>query len=315
MAEIRKQKTKTNYILQRIIPYIGFIILVVLFATLTDFKSVSINNIGLIVRQSYVLLISATGVFFIMTMGGLDFSQGSIIGVASIFVASFANVNLGLAVFLGVVSGVLIGFINGFIHVKFKVASFIATICTMYIFRGLCAFLTTDKPVSAPLFMIYLNQWYILMPITLAVLIVGWYGFTYTAFGKILKAIGAGEKAARFSGINVGKTKLIVFTISGALTGLAAFINTIRVGSITASAGSLVETNIMIALVLGGMPVSGGARNKFSSVIVGVLLLGVLNNGLVMVQIGPTIQQLIRGFVFLIIVAVTNDRKSNMIVK
>lgn len=302
-------------ILKTVLPYVGLVFVALLFGFLTNFKSLSIRNISLIIEQSYVLLICATGVFFIMTMGSIDFSQGSIIGVASIAVAYFARINIILAIFMGILVGICIGMLNGFLHVKCKISSFIVTISTMFIFRGVCAFLTTSKPISAPMFMYAYNKWYFLFSVVLIVIVVGALAFKKTSFGRELKAIGAGETAARFSGVKIQKTKIFVFILSGALTGLAATINTVRVGSITASSGALLETNIMIALVLGGMPVSGGSKNKFSSVLTGVFLLGVLNNGLVMLQIDPNIQQLIRGIVFLTIVSLNADRDAVLVIK
>ncbi|MDC7227807.1 MAG: ABC transporter permease [Spirochaetales bacterium] len=302
-------------VFQRLLPYIGIVVVVLLFGILTDFRSLTFRNIRLIIEQSCVLFICATGVFFIMTMGGLDFSQGSIIGVASIAVAYFAQYNFLLAVISGMFVGLFIGAINGILHVKFKIGSFIVTICTMFIFRGVCAFLTTAKPMSAPIFMYSFNKWYYLISAAVLVLVLGAFFFSMTSFGRKLKAIGAGETAARFSGVKVAKIKFLVFMLAGILTGFAATINTIRVGSITASSGTLLETNIMISLVLGGMPVSGGAKNRFSSVLVGVLLFAILNNGLVMLQINPNVQQLIRGLVFLVIVVANTDRDAVLIIK
>lgn len=310
-----KIKLTQTAFFQNFMPFIGLLTMMLLFGLITGFRSLSAHNLKLILEQSYVWLICATGVFFIMTMGGLDFSQGSAIGVASIVVATVAESSLILGIVLGIVVGAVIGAVNGVLHVKAKIGSFIVTICTMLIFRGVCAFLTTEAPVSAPIYMLGLNKWYICVPMVLVVVALGLFAFTQTKFGRNIRAIGAGETAARFSGIKVEKTKFLVFVLAGALAGFAATINTIRVGSITASAGSLLETNLMIALVLGGMPVSGGSKTKFSSVIAGVFMLAVLNNGLVMLQIDPNIQQLIKGIVFLTIVALTMDRKSAVVIK
>ncbi len=311
----KKQTCIGGNLFQALLPYIGLLVLVLIFGTMTNFTSVSLRNLRLIVQQSYVLVICSVGVFFIMTMGSLDFSQGSIIGVASIAVAFLAQFNLILAVIVSIAVGAVIGFINGFLFVKFKVSSFIVTICTMFIFRGVCAFLTTEKPMSAPMYMYSLDQLYIIVPAVAVILGLGWFLFSGTSFGRKIKAIGAGETAAKFSGIRVASTKIFVYTLAGALAGFAATINTIRVGSITATSGTLLETNIMIALVLGGMPVAGGSKNRFSSVIVGVLLFAVLNNGLALLQIDPNIQQLIRGVLFLAIVVATTDRNVAIVVK
>lgn len=298
-----------------LIPFFGLAGMILFFAISTNFNSVTLNNFKLIIEQSYVLLVSASGVFFIMTMGGLDFSQGSILAVASLVVAYFGQINLFIAIVMGIFVGAIIGAINGGLHAKAKIASFIVTICTMFIFRGVCAFITTDNPINAPLYMLALNKWYVYIPIVAIIIIVSWFSFERTRFGRTIRAIGAGETAARFSGIRIERTKFFVFMLSGAFTGLAATINTIRVGSIAPSAGSLLETNIMIALVLGGMPIMGGAKTRFLNVIVGCLMFGILNNGLVLLKIDPIIQQLIRGVVFLAIVVLTMDRNASTVVK
>lgn len=295
--------------------YIGIAILLAFFGVVTNFKSLTVGNLLLILQQSYVLLICATGVFFVMSMGSLDFSQGAIIGVASIAVILAGQENIVLGMIAGVAVGVAIGLINGILHARFKIGSFIVTICTMLAFRGLCAFLTTDSPYSAPIYMYMMDADKFAIPIVVIVLLGGFVASRYTKFGQYVRMIGAGETAARFSGIKIEKTKIISFVAAGVLAGLAATINVIRVGSITASAGNLAETNVMIALVLGGLPVSGGAKTKFSSVILGVFMLSILNNGLVLLQIEPNLQQLIRGLIFLVIVAITTDRKSLAVIK
>ena len=295
--------------------YIGIVILLVFFGVVTNFKSLTAGNLLLILQQSYVLLICATGVFFVMSMGSLDFSQGAIIGVASIAVILAGQEHIALGMIAGVAVGAAIGLINGILHARFKIGSFIVTICTMLAFRGLCAFLTTTSPHSAPIYMYMMDADKFAIPIVVIVLLGGVVVSRYTKFGQYVRMIGAGETAARFSGIKIEKTKIISFVAAGVLAGLAATINVIRVGSITASAGNLAETNVMIALVLGGLPVSGGAKTKFSSVILGVFMLSILNNGLVLLQIEPNLQQLIRGLIFLVIVAITTDRKSLAVIK
>jgi ribose transport system permease protein len=294
---------------------IGIAILLILFGALTKFSSLAPSNIALIIQQSYVLLICATGVYFVMSMGGLDFSQGSIVGISSIVVILAGQTNLIAGLIAGTLVGACIGLLNGFLHVRFKIGSFIVTICTELIFRGACAYLTTDSPYSAPIYMYMLDIDAIAIPIVAAIVIIGWIVADYTKLGKYVRMIGSGETATRYSGVNIEKTKMLVFAMAGMLAGLAATINVLRVGSITASAGTLTETNVMIALVLGGLPVSGGANTKFSSVVLGVLMLSILNNGLVLLKVEPAMQQLIKGVIFLVIVAITTDRKSMAVIK
>ena len=298
-----------------IFPFLGLIAMVVVFAILTDGRLVTPRNIMLILDQSYVLLLASTGVFFIMTVGGLDFSQGSIVGLASIVVATLARYSYALAIVGGIAVGCGIGLLNGFCNVKLKIPSFIVTICTMFLFRGLCKYFTTASPINAPVAMGELDEMHIKLPIVIAILAVAAFLFYYTRLGTTVRAIGAGETAARFAGIRVERTKMLIFVLAGCLTGFAAFLNVIKTGSVTATGGNMVETNILIALVLGGMPISGGAKSRYLSVIIGSLIYTVMSNGLVMLQLEPNVQQLIRGLIFLVVVAATIDRKSNMVVK
>ena len=118
-----------------------------------------------------------------------------------------------------------------------------------------------------------------------------------------------------FSGIRTNKMKFLIYVLAGAITGFAAFINVIKVGSVTSSGGNQLETQILIALVLGGMPISGGAKVRFENIVVGSLLYIVLNSGLTMMGFTTQMMQLIQGIVFLIFVAVFADRESIQVIK
>ncbi|MCL2010264.1 MAG: ABC transporter permease [Synergistaceae bacterium] len=300
---------------QASLPFIGLIVIVAVFAHLTNMRIVRPASINLMLRQVYVLMIASTGVFLIMTVGGLDLSQGSILGLSSIAVSYFSFYGIPVAVAAGMAAGGLIGAFNGFFHVKFKIPSFIVTICAMFLFRGLCAYLTTNAPVAAVMRITDLNVTWFKVTLTVSLLLTVFLIFRFTKLGIVLKAIGAGEKAARFSGIRTDLVKFLVFTAAGLITGFAAFLNVINVGSITATAGNQLETQILIALVLGGFPISGGAKARFSSIVVGTLIFCVLNNGLVMLRFNTAWQQMIRGLVFIAVVALTIDRKSLQVIK
>ena len=246
------------------------------------------------------------GVFFIMTMGGLDFSQGSILGISSIVVCWVSKYRIPLAILAGIASGALIGAINGYFYVFRKIKSFIVTICTMFLFRGFIKYLTTNAPVAGSAKLINYDSTAFKVICTVVVLAIGFVVFRFTKFGTYLKAIGAGEKAAMFSGIRTDKMKFLI---------IAAFINVIKVGSVTSSGGNQLETQILIALVLGGMPISGGAKVRFENIIVGSLLYVVLNSGLTMMGFTTQMMQLIQGVVFLIFVAVFADRESIQVIK
>ena len=307
------KKASKIQMLRRILPIIGLVFVFILFNILTNGRMIS--NMSLVLSQVYVTMIASMGVFFIMTMGGLDFSQGSILGMASIVVCILSRTNMVLAIVGGIAAGAAIGAINGFFYVNRKIKSFIVTICTMFLFRGIIKYLTTNAPVAGSAMLINYDTTALKITCTLIVLIIGFIAFRYTKFGTYLKAIGAGEKAAKFAGIRTDKMKFLIYVLAGAITGFAAFINVIKVGSVTSSGGNQLETQILIALVLGGMPISGGAKVAFETIIVGSMLFIVLQSGLTMMGISTQMLQLIEGVVFLIFVAVFADRKSLQVIK
>ena len=298
-----------------LLPLVGLVVILVVMNILTEGSILKPKRIRLLMSQVYYPMIVATGVFFVMTLGSIDFTEGSTLGVASIVVSMLSFYSIPLAILGGILTGAAIGAINGFFHVKFKLQSFIVTICTMYLFRGVCAYLTTETAVPASAAIKALDSNELKIGITVAVLLVAFFLFRFTRVGNDVKAVGAGETAARFSGVRTDRVKFLTFVAAGALTGLAAFVNVIKVGSITATAGNQLETQILISLVLGGLPITGGAKVRFSNIVVGTLMYTVLNNGLVMIGLESAMQQLIKGIVFLIFVALTIDRKALKVIK
>ena len=300
--EQQLKKASKMSLIRSLLPIVGLVVIFLLFNVLTDFRMM--GNLSLVFSQIYVTMIAAMGVFFIMTMGGLDFSQGSILGISSIVVCMLSQKSIPLAIIGGIVSGAAIGALNGYFYVFRKIKSFIVTICTMFLFRGFIKYLTTNAPVAGSAKLINYDSTELKIACTVVILLIGFVAFRYTKFGTYLKAIGAGEKAAMFSGIRTDKMKFLIYVLAGAIT-----------GSVTSSGGNQPETQILIALVLGGMPISGGAKVRFENIIVGSLLYVVLNSGLTMMGFSTQMMQLIQGIVFLIFVAVFADRESIQVIK
>ncbi len=298
-----------------ILPAFGLLLIIVLFSILTGGRIIQPFNLNLLLSQIYMLMIASTGVFLIMNMGCLDFSQGSMLGIASIVICYLSAYNIPLAILGGIATGAAIGAINGFFHVKRKIPSFIVTICTMYLFRGLCAYLTTNSPVYAVGNIYKYNTTPVKMTLTVVALLIVFLIYHFSKLSYTLKAIGAGETAARYAGIKVQKTKWLIYIVAGMITGFAAFINVIKVGSVTSTGGNMLETEILIALVLGGMPISGGPMVRFPNIIIGVLTYKFLSTGLNMMGLTTQTQQLIEGIVFVIVVALFSDRKSIQVIK
>ena len=315
--EVELSKLSRISMIRSFLPIVGLVVVFIIFNLITN--GGMIKNFKLVMSQVYVVMISATGVFFIMTMGGLDFSQGSILGISSIVVCYVSRFNVPLAVLAGIAAGAAIGAINGFFYVNRKIKSFIVTICTMFLFRGIIKYLTSSAPVGSGMDLMMLgmdkNVEMYKFICTMVVVVLGFIAFHCTRFGIDLRAIGAGEKAAKFAGIRTDRMKFLIYVLAGAITGFAAFINALKVLSVTSSGGNQLETQILIALVLGGMPISGGAKARFLNVIIGSMMYVVLTFGLQMIGLTTQTMQLIQGVVFLVFVAVFADRESLKVIK
>ena len=188
------KKLSKMSMIRSLLPVVGLVVIFLMFNVLTNFRMM--GNLSLVLSQVYVTMIAATGVFFIMTMGGLDFSQGSILGIASIVVCMLSKISIPLAIVGGIAAGAAIGALNGYFYVYRKIKSFIVTICTMFLFRGFIKYLTTNAPVAGSAKLINYDSTVLKMTCTIIILVIGFIVFRFTKFGTYLKAIGAGEKAA-----------------------------------------------------------------------------------------------------------------------
>ncbi|MBQ3456198.1 MAG: ABC transporter permease, partial [Synergistaceae bacterium] len=132
-----------------LLPFIGLVVILGAMYYLTDGRIMQPKRLRLLLSQGYYPMIVATGVFFVMTLGSIDFTEGSTLGVASIVVSVLSFYSIPLAILGGILTGAAIGAVNGFFPVKFRLQSFIVTICTMYLFRGVCAYFTTETAIPA----------------------------------------------------------------------------------------------------------------------------------------------------------------------
>ena len=151
ISEGARKSRNANFdkMIREFFPFIGLVVIFIVFATLTEGRIMKPAAAKLILSQVYVPMIAASGVFLIMTAGGLDFSQGSILGIVSIVISWLSFQSIPLAIIAGILSGAAIGAFNGLFHVRFKIPSFIVTICSMFLFRGFCAYFTTNAPIAA----------------------------------------------------------------------------------------------------------------------------------------------------------------------
>lgn len=294
---------------------IGLVLLCLVITIVTP-SFLTVSNITNILTQVSVNAIIAVGMTFVILTGGIDLSVGSTLAISGALGASIVKStgNIALAVMAAGIVGITIGLINGLLISRGKLQAFIATLATMTIFRGATLVFTEGTPISKlpEAFVNIGNGKIFFMPIpvviTIVVALAGIYVLSQTRFGRYLYALGGNEDSARLSGINTNKIKTLAYVISGFAAGIAGVIITSRIGSASPNAGTGFELDAIAAVVIGGTSLAGG-EGKISGTLIGALIIGVLNNGLNLMNVSPFYQSIVKGLV--ILMAVLLDKKRN----
>ncbi|ATD54482.1 ABC transporter permease [Clostridium chauvoei] len=306
-----KENVKVN--LTKYKSLIGLVALCIIISIMTP-RFLTITNITNVLTQISVNAIIAIGMTFVILTGGIDLSVGSTLALSGAFAASIikSTGNITLAILVAIIIGTVIGAVNGALVSKGKLQAFIATLATMTIFRGTTLVFTNGTPISKlpESFMNIGNGKIGFLPIAVLITIIvagiAIYGLSQTRFGRYLYAVGGNEDSARLSGINTDKIKTLVYVISGIAAAISGVIITSRIGSASPNAGTGFELDAIAAVVIGGTSLSGG-EGKISGTIIGALIIGVLNNGLNLMNVSPFYQLIVKGLVILI--AVLLDKK------
>ena len=267
----------------------------------------TVSNLTIIVTQVSINALLAFGVTFVIITGGIDLSLGSIVAVTGVTAAMLAHPDsypVLIPIVMGLLAGLLMGAFNGFIITKSKIAPFIVTLGTMTIGRGLALILSDGRPVSnlSDSFN-YLGSGTVLgIPILILIFILVFAVcsiiLSKTVLGRYIYAIGGNEQAARASGINIDRVKLSVYSISGLLAGLAGILLASRITTGQPNAGAGFELDAIAAVVIGGTSTAGG-RGTMAGTLIGVLLIGVINNGLDLLNVTSYYQQVVMGIIII----------------
>lgn len=298
------------------IPFLGLLILILFFQIVTKGNLLTAKNLMLIFKQGYAILIASLAGVFVMATGNLDFSLGSIAGFCCVC-ATLAATNIApvLAIPVAVLVGLGIGLLNGFAQNVLRLPSFLACLCTMFILMAATQSLITGSSIMMPISMMAWDSDGIKIMFAVFYIAVMVVMFRYTRIGKQLKAIGVSPEAARQSGVDVSGMMTLAYVITGIAGGLAGFFLMLRTGGAATTTGQTITTDVIIAIVFGGMSISGGASSKISAAILGTLIVTILNNGMILAGYGGDAQQLVKGILFLVIVAVSTKRDANTIIK
>ena len=283
---------------------------VIFFSVKSEYFLAWDNGLNILTAIAVIGIVAAPGTL-LMTAGQFDLSVGSMTAFTSVIVANLAlSHSLGLSVTVAVVAALAVGMINGFLVTVVGVNALITTLGTLAAFRGLSnavadgqsvgvdgfSWLGTDRPIAnipIPVFLL------------IAVLVLVWFLMRYTVYGRSMYAIGSNASAARLVGVRTGRYVFIGFLLSAAACALSGLILTSQLGVGSGLFGIGMELSVITAIVLGGASLSGG-RGSIVGTAIGLLIIGVLNNGLTLTGVDPFYQDVARGT--LLICAVSFDR-------
>jgi len=291
--------------------------LIILFTLLTR-AFFTFDNFIVILRQVAVIGICAFGETLVVIAGGIDLSVGSTValsGVIAAVLAKFLEVPVPLAFLAGIAAGGVCGLLNGLLTTRIRIPPIIVTLGTLTIIRGIAFIVVGGNTVfGMPLSYRVLGRNYIgFIPIPVLIMIVIFVLFFLLLnnfrLGRHIYAIGSNEEAAIISGVNVNRTKLLLFGLSGLMAGISGAILSSRLDSGQAATAEGLELDVLTAVVLGGVSISGG-RGRLGSVFVGVLIIGILANGLILLNVQYFYQLVIKGAVLLFAVGLDTFRRT-----
>ncbi len=310
-----KSKRTAKELLLKLYPFIALVAIILLFEIWSGGKLLTARNYKSIISEAFRLILGASALAFVISQGGIDLSTGSAIGVCAAVGAIFAT-NFGPgAVFITLVVGAVIGLINGVVYAKLRVNAFITTLAMNFMLGGILDTVLGGGSASIPYSMLNWDSTALRLIVLVVLAAIGYIVFEYGKLGKRCRAIGSNEIAAQQCGINTARVKMTGYLITGIMAGLLAFFTLIRTGTASTSTGDGFEMDSMIAILLGGMPITGGTAAKFRAAIVGGLTMTLLTNGMNIVGIDSLVQQLVRGAIFLFAVALTFNRKTMAVIK
>ena len=284
------------------------------------------DNFFNVLRQVSVNLCISVGMTMVILTGGIDLSVGSMLALSGAIAAGLVKngitieplgIHVGFTLFgvilIALIVGGLMGAFNGLMVTSFRVPPFIATLGMLTMGRGLTMLYTDGYPIPGlgDGFSFIGTGWFLNLPMPVIISLVVVAAFVFfikkSKTGRYIYAIGGNEKATRLSGVNVNRVKLFVYTAAGVLSAVAGILVTARLDSAQPNAGAGYELDSIAAVVIGGTSLSGG-KGTIIGTVIGALIIGVLNNGLVLLDVSPFWQQVVKGAVILFAVILDKSK-------
>jgi len=305
-------------LLKNLAPLFGLILLIVIFAAITGGDSLGSSNLQSLLNQVMVTALVATGAVFVFASGSIDLSIGACVSLSAVLggMAAIETGNIWVALVVTLGSAVALGLLKGVFAAYVEVPSFIVTIvigmvitATVLVAMGDNANLLLPSPGTEPQ-TIPVFDFAQMTTVNLIILggffIMCWVIFVFGTLGKSAKIVGGNIVAARQTGLQIQKTVILSYLMGAIGIGLAAFVLLIRTRTVGASTGSSLGTDVLVALVLGGMPLTGGPRSSIYAGLIGAASITVLTNGLTMMGLPLAVIQTSRGLVFVAVVFIAS---------
>ena len=329
--------------LREILTRVGPLIALILLSAYLSFATphfLTLSNLTNVIRQSSITAILAVGQTLVIISAGIDLSVGAVAALSACVAAvlmtqqihvgglTFGPLSFWIGLPIALVVGLIGGWLNGFVTTRGRIPDFISTLGTLAIFRGIGLIITGGLPVPShltatelkgylPETMIWMGAGSVLgipVPglIALIMVIIGWFILRYTTFGRAVFAVGGNRDAARVSGINIDRTKLVVYSVCGVMCAVGGFVLAGRLNSANALMADEENLRSIAAVVIGGTNLFGGEGGVFGSLI-GALIMGILANGLNLLNVSAFWQRIIQGVVIIFVVVFDQWRRRRLI--
>lgn len=300
--------------IQKYFSLFGLVLVIVLFETLTKGSLISQRNYKTLFNNFFSIAMCAIPYTFVMALGELDLSVGAIVGFSAATAAMASNVSIYLILPAALLSGLLVGLLNGATTAYLKVESFIGTLAASFIFRGLTTYILNGS-VGIPIGMRAWDENWVKATALMIVLAFSYVLYNWFAFGKHCQAVGASHEAAKESGVNVKKTRMLAFMFVGLICGLIGFFLLCKACTASSKTGNAFEFDVIIAVLFGGMPLAGGWIVHFSSALIGAASIALLKSGMSLIGIDGLVQQVVEGIILIGAVVISFDRKNAAVIK
>ena len=297
-------------------PLIGLIVVAVALSFLSPYF-LTVPNLMNVLSQVSDIGIMAIGAALVIFTGGIDLSVGAVLAVSlmtSAWLYHDHGVPFAIGVIAGLLVGALVGFVNGLLSNYARIQPFVATLATMSACSGIALYLTNGHPITG------FPGWYTALTetrvfgvlpleavICIALFLVAAFWLRFRPGGRAIYAVGGNEEVARLSGLNVRHVRVAVYVIAGLLAALAGVIDGSRLDTAIPTAGSADLLNVIAVVVIGGASLAGGSGTMLNTFI-GLLIIGVLNNGMALLDVSPNLQPVVIGIT--IVLAVLTDRRA-----